>query len=138
MSLVSTAEADAALAAADDVQRELMAEMVILVDENDNQTGKATKKDSHLMVNINAGRALHRAFSVFLFNTKGELLLQQRSDEKITFPGYWTNTCCSHPLDCAKYPEEVHGESGRPRVTAGVPSPKRPLADPLSHLGVTH
>ena len=41
---------------------------------------------------------LHRAFSVFLFNSKGELLLQQRADEKITFPGMFTNTCCSHPL----------------------------------------
>jgi len=41
---------------------------------------------------------LHRAFSVFLFNTKGELLMQQRASEKITFPDYWTNTCCSHPL----------------------------------------
>lgn len=49
------------------------------------------------MTNIDQGM-LHRAFSVFLFNSKGELLLQQRSDEKITFPGYWTNTCCSHPL----------------------------------------
>jgi isopentenyl-diphosphate Delta-isomerase len=39
----------------------------------------------------------HRAFSLFLFNTKNELLLQQRSDEKITFPSLWTNTCCSHP-----------------------------------------
>lgn len=41
---------------------------------------------------------LHRAFSVFLFNSVGELLITQRSDEKITFPGYFTNTCCSHPL----------------------------------------
>lgn len=49
------------------------------------------------MTNIDQGM-LHRAFSVFLFNTKGELLLQQRADAKITFPGYWTNTCCSHPL----------------------------------------
>jgi isopentenyl-diphosphate Delta-isomerase len=40
----------------------------------------------------------HRAFSVFLFNTKGELLLQQRATEKITFPDHWTNTVCSHPL----------------------------------------
>ena len=44
---------------------------------------------------------LHRAFSVFLFNTSGELLLQQRSDAKITFPGHFTNTCCSHPLNIA-------------------------------------
>lgn len=49
------------------------------------------------MTNINQGM-LHRAFSVFLFNSKGELLLQQRAPEKITFPEYWTNTCCSHPL----------------------------------------
>jgi len=112
MSLESTPEADAALAAANQTQRELMSERVILVDENDQQIGTASKKDSHLMVNIRAGKALHRAFSVFLFNSQGELLLQQRADEKITFPGFWTNTCCSHPLDCALYPEEVNGESG--------------------------
>ena len=49
------------------------------------------------MENINKGM-LHRAFSVFLFNSEGKLLLQQRSADKITFPSYWTNTCCSHPL----------------------------------------
>jgi isopentenyl-diphosphate delta-isomerase len=49
------------------------------------------------MTNINKG-LLHRAFSVFLFNDKNELLLQQRASEKITFPDMWTNTCCSHPL----------------------------------------
>lgn len=59
------------------------------------------------MVNINQGM-LHRAFSVFLFNSKGELLLQQRSDEKITFPSTWTNTCCSHPL---YFPEELVEEN---------------------------
>lgn len=41
---------------------------------------------------------LHRAFSVFLFNTENKLLLQQRSNAKITFPDCFTNTCCSHPL----------------------------------------
>lgn len=51
----------------------------------------------HLMVNINQG-LLHRAFSVFLFNSKNQLLLQQRAVGKITFPDMWTNTCCSHPL----------------------------------------
>jgi isopentenyl-diphosphate delta-isomerase len=70
---------------------------VILLDENDKEIGHASKKDSHLMTNIEKGM-LHRAFSVFLFNSKNELLLQQRSDEKITFPKLWTNTCCSHPL----------------------------------------
>ena len=52
---------------------------------------------AHLMTNINAGM-LHRAFSVFLFNSRNELLMHQRAAEKITFPLYWTNTCCSHPL----------------------------------------
>ena len=50
------------------------------------------------MTNIDKG-LLHRAFSVFLFNDKNELLLQQRASEKITFPDMWTNTCCSHPLN---------------------------------------
>ncbi len=50
------------------------------------------------MKNIEAG-LLHRAFSVFLFDSNNKLLLQQRAHEKITFPDMWTNTCCSHPLD---------------------------------------
>jgi isopentenyl-diphosphate delta-isomerase len=50
------------------------------------------------MENINKG-LLHRAFSVFLFNSENKLLLQQRANEKITFPDLWTNTCCSHPLN---------------------------------------
>ena len=49
------------------------------------------------MDNINKGM-LHRAFSVFLFNSNGDLLLQQRASEKITFPDCYTNTCCSHSL----------------------------------------
>nr|XP_009804735.1 PREDICTED: isopentenyl-diphosphate Delta-isomerase I [Nicotiana sylvestris] len=52
----------------------------------------------HLMEKIEAENLLHRAFSVFLFNSKYELLLQQRSATKVTFPLVWTNTCCSHPL----------------------------------------
>src|SRR5690606_8301969 len=51
----------------------------------------------HRMGNINKG-LLHRAFSVFLFDSNWRLLLQQRASEKITFPNMWTNTCCSHPL----------------------------------------
>lgn len=50
------------------------------------------------MSNIETG-LLHRAFSVFLFNSEKKLLLQQRATEKITFPDMWTNTCCSHPLN---------------------------------------
>ena len=50
---------------------------------------------------------LHRAFSLFVFNERDELLLQQRSDTKITFPSLWTNTCCSHPLATPTEMEEA-------------------------------
>lgn len=66
-------------------------EFVILVDENDNETGVMEKLQAH-----REGK-LHRAFSVFIFNDKGELLLQQRSLSKYHSAGLWTNTCCSHP-----------------------------------------
>ena len=69
----------------------------ILVDNNDQAIGQVTKKDCHLLENINKGM-LHRAFSVFLFDSNNRLLLQQRSVQKITFPNHWTNTVCSHPL----------------------------------------
>ncbi|GBL76409.1 Isopentenyl-diphosphate Delta-isomerase 1 [Araneus ventricosus] len=90
----------------DPVQVKLLDEMCIAVDENDKVIGPRTKKDCHLMENIKKG-LLHRAFSVFLFNSKGELLLQQRSDAKITFPSYFTNTCCSHPLYIDSELEEI-------------------------------
>ncbi|XP_003742625.2 isopentenyl-diphosphate Delta-isomerase 1-like [Galendromus occidentalis] len=78
-------------------QVKLLDEECIQVDENDRVIGSSSKKDCHLMANINRG-LLHRAFSVFFFNSSGELLVQQRSDRKITFPGCYTNSCCSHPL----------------------------------------
>ncbi|KAK6464198.1 NUDIX hydrolase domain-like protein [Scheffersomyces coipomensis] len=81
----------------DEEQIKLMEELCIVLDNNDKPLGAGTKKLCHIMDNINQG-LLHRAFSVFLFNENNELLLQQRADEKITFPGMWTNTCCSHPL----------------------------------------
>ena len=68
-----------------------MSEEVILVDAEDNVIGKMNKMDAHI-----AGK-LHRAFSVFIFNNKGELLLQQRAIDKYHSGGKWTNTCCSHP-----------------------------------------
>ncbi|EPS36079.1 hypothetical protein H072_10483 [Dactylellina haptotyla CBS 200.50] len=85
-------------------QVRLMDEVCIVLDENDKPIGSASKKTCHLMANIDKG-LLHRAFSVFLFDPEGRLLLQQRADEKITFPGLWTNTCCSHPLG-------IPGETG--------------------------
>ncbi|GFP53309.1 hypothetical protein ACSS6W_000813 [Trichoderma asperelloides] len=86
-----------ALTGHDEEQIRLMDEVCIVTDENDLPIGTASKKICHLMTNIDKG-LLHRAFSVFLFNDKNELLLQQRASEKITFPDMWTNTCCSHPL----------------------------------------
>lgn len=68
-----------------------MEEQVILVDKDDNQTGIAGKLEAHEL------GLLHRAFSVFIFNRQGALLLQQRALEKYHSPGMWTNTCCSHP-----------------------------------------
>ncbi|RAU84481.1 isopentenyl-diphosphate Delta-isomerase [Pontibacter arcticus] len=64
---------------------------VILVDELDNEIGREEKLKAHL------DGVLHRAFSVFILNDKGELLLQQRASGKYHSPGLWTNTCCSHP-----------------------------------------
>lgn len=67
-------------------------EELILVDEQDNETGFMSKAECH-----DGGGVLHRAFSVFLFNSQGELLLQQRSARKRLWGGYWSNSCCSHP-----------------------------------------
>jgi isopentenyl-diphosphate Delta-isomerase len=67
-------------------------EQLILVDADDREIGFMAKADAH------AGRGtLHRAFSLFVFNPAGELLVQQRAKGKRLWPGYWSNTCCSHP-----------------------------------------
>ena len=82
----------------------LKEEFCILVDKKDHAIGKASKFDCHKIHveeskdNCNGmGLPLHRAFSVFLFH-KNNLLLQQRSHHKVTWPLKWTNSCCSHPL----------------------------------------
>ncbi|MEI6266057.1 MAG: isopentenyl-diphosphate Delta-isomerase [Sphingobacteriia bacterium] len=66
-------------------------EQVILVDDQDNPIGLMEKLEVHEKA------ILHRAFSVFIFNHQGELLLQQRALSKYHSAGLWTNTCCSHP-----------------------------------------
>eukprot|EP01113_Clastostelium_recurvatum_P028608 TRINITY_DN3457_c0_g1_i1.p1 TRINITY_DN3457_c0_g1~~TRINITY_DN3457_c0_g1_i1.p1 ORF type:complete len:243 (+),score=65.92 TRINITY_DN3457_c0_g1_i1:53-781(+) len=81
----------------DHYQAALMAEECIVVDRDDNVIGPESKLNCHLNTNIQKG-LLHRAFSVFLFDTQGRLLIQQRSGTKATFKLCWTNTCCSHPL----------------------------------------
>lgn len=72
-------------------------ERCILVDNRDRMVGSASKRDCHLL-GKDGNLLLHRAFSVFIFNSKEELLLQKRSPYKITFPSCFTNACCSHPL----------------------------------------
>jgi isopentenyl-diphosphate delta-isomerase len=66
-------------------------ELVVLVDKNDNPIGHMEKQEAHLK------GLLHRAFSIFVFNSKNELLLQKRALNKYHSGGLWTNTCCSHP-----------------------------------------
>lgn len=74
-----------------------MEEKVILVDENDVPLGVMEKLQAH------QEGLLHRAFSVFLFNQKGEILLQKRASTKYHSPNLWTNACCSHPREGETY-----------------------------------
>jgi len=78
-------------------------EEVILVDETDTPLGKMEKMEAHRKA------LLHRAFSVFIFNSKGEMLLQRRAPGKYHSPGLWTNACCSHP----RPGEETHSAALR-------------------------
>lgn len=70
-----------------------MEEKVVLVDEDNNVLGEMLKSEVHSL-----NTPLHRAFSLFIFNKKGELLLQQRSSKKKTWPLVWSNSCCGHPF----------------------------------------
>ena len=108
-------KADALLDDKDMMQRVLMQqERCILVDEQDRVVGSASKRDCHLMENIDRGM-LHRAFSVIMFNSRNECLLTQRASTKITFPDYFTNACCSHPLHT-----ELEMEQSQDDVSIGV------------------
>lgn len=80
-------------------------EKVILVNENDEQIGLMPKMEAHEKA------LLHRAFSVFIFNDKNELMLQQRAQSKYHSPGLWTNTCCSHQRE-----GESNIEAGKRRL----------------------
>lgn len=79
-----------------------MKEFVVLVDQDDQKLGLMEKQQAHV-----AG-LLHRAFSVFVFNSKGELMIQQRAASKYHSPTLWTNTCCSHPRDNETYEQAAH------------------------------
>ena len=81
-------------------QAEMMEELCLCLDPEDNVINTSSKLTTHREEGI-----LHRAFSVLIFDKDGRLLVQQRSSDKITFPGIWANSCCSHPLD-------LEGENG--------------------------
>ena len=74
-----------------------MEEMVVLINENDEVKGLMEKMQAHKT------GLLHRAFSVFLFNNQGEMLLQKRAAHKYHSPNQWTNAVCSHPRDGETY-----------------------------------
>lgn len=80
-------------------------QLLVLVNENDEPVGLMEKMEVHQKA------LLHRAFSVFLFNSKGEMLLQRRALEKYHSGGLWTNTCCSHP-----YPDETPSQGATRRM----------------------
>ncbi|MDX5427071.1 MAG: isopentenyl-diphosphate Delta-isomerase [Bacteroidota bacterium] len=79
-----------------------MVEEVILVNERDEELGLMEKLEAHRK------GLLHRAFSVFIFNDAGQLMLQQRAYSKYHSGGLWTNTCCSHPRKGESYEEAAH------------------------------
>ena len=82
-----------------------MEEQVILVNEHDIPIGLMEKLEAHQKA------LLHRAFSVFILNDKGEIMLQQRAASKYHSPNLWTNTCCSHPRQ-----DETTIEAGKRRL----------------------
>lgn len=81
-------------------------EVVVLVDSDDREIGTRAKRACHL-----GDGELHRAFSVFLFDTRGRVLIQKRSASKMLWPGFWSNSCCSHPR-----PGEAADTAARRRV----------------------
>jgi isopentenyl-diphosphate delta-isomerase len=83
-------------------------ETLILVDESDRVVGHLSKGACH-----DGEGVLHRAFSLFVFNRAGELLLQQRSKNKRLWPLFWSNTCCSHPREGETMDEAIHRRLGQ-------------------------
>tara|TARA_B100000900_G_scaffold416138_1_gene449415 strand:- start:11657 stop:13348 length:1692 start_codon:yes stop_codon:yes gene_type:complete len=118
----------------DSSQLEMMEEMCLVVDRNDQVMGSASKIDCHRGKGIR-----HRAFSVLIFDSENRLLMQQRSVEKITFPGIWANSCCSHPLDISNEngdPVEgvIHASKRKMYQELGIPEEVSANWD-FNHLG---
>lgn len=91
---------------------------VVLIDDRDETIGTLDKMEAHRQA------LLHRAVSVFLFNKRGEWLLQRRHSLKYHSGGLWSNTCCTHP-----YPGESHREAARRRLREemGLACPIHPI-----------
>ncbi|XP_045502562.1 isopentenyl-diphosphate Delta-isomerase 1 [Colias croceus] len=99
-------------------------DICLLVDEKDNFIGTATKRECH-KVGPDGQIPLHRAFSVFFFNKRGDMLLQRRSSQKVTYPDYYTNACCSHPLYIdGKAEDIITAAQRRLNLELGVPLDK--------------
>lgn len=77
-------------------------EMIVLVDENDNEIGTEEKLKAH------QDGKLHRAFSIFVFNSEGKMLIQKRAKSKYHSASLWTNACCSHPRPGESLEEAAH------------------------------
>ncbi|CAD6188644.1 unnamed protein product [Caenorhabditis auriculariae] len=103
--LSSTSSKSWNLSSCDATQVSYLGERCIEVDEQDNVLNPISKGDAHRSSSL----TLHRAFSVFCFTPAKKLILQKRSLEKITFPGLWANTCCSHPLHNERELDGVFG-----------------------------
>ncbi|MEM6568624.1 MAG: isopentenyl-diphosphate Delta-isomerase [Planctomycetota bacterium] len=94
-------------------------ELLVLVDENDVRTGVATRAECHALDGL-----CHRAFSVYLFDDADRLLVHQRQSGKPLWPDFWSNSCCSHPIDG----EETHDAAlRRVREELGVDVDVRPV-----------
>ena len=94
-------------------------EMLIVVDKNNKIIDYQDKLSCHRGAGI-----LHRAFSIFVFNSAGEVLIQKRSEQKLLWPLFWSNSCCSHP----RKGEELENSTGR-RLAEELG-----ISTPLKHL----
>lgn len=116
-------------------------DMLIAVDTDDmiipsDSSNYLSKKKGHTFNEDTPRGVAHRAFSVFLFNSQNKMLLTRRATSKITFPGVWTNTCCSHPLYNMK-PDEVD-DCSKPGVFPNFPGIKHAAIRKLQHeLGIS-
>lgn len=93
-------------------------EQLILVDKNDNEIGKANIVECHMTNYVEQRKTSHRAFSVVLFDTKFNMLLQRRAKTKPIFPLYWANACCSHPQKLIPGEDETTGGIGPKRAAS--------------------